>query len=115
MHNVIDIQLEVSDELLNDIIDTVNTASDVYSWAHKIPGYPTWFIESSGNSPLKFEVTQSLIIDGLRTMLSATSDVDEGTRSLLLESVIMSDASNIDADISDRIVQYSVFGKQVYC
>lgn len=96
-----------------------------YKWSSVSPAsldhmLPFPVIEiSPAEDPDDFEpckIGEQIIVKGLRMICSAEGKelINAENRKMILEANIDNDASNIDADLADAIVQVGLFGKLVF-
>lgn len=122
---------EVSTELLDDVLVAAFDGRYGGCWYWAKPTGQGWIIQDCGTDKqtwMGVEITwedreadglgsvvvdHAVLVQGMQRMLEAT-DLRKSIRETLEMALMQDDAGDLDADISDLIVQYGLFGEGVY-
>ena len=132
--------VEIPHNLLADIMCTAveSGPGSVWYWARSISEYIKserdhamyndayyWFkivimdddgmpeLDEDGNMQVH-KVEYQDIVKGLQFVLDQTGEVWDNWKRIIMEAIIEDDASMIDSDLADDLVQFGLFGKKVY-
>ncbi|AAQ63333.1 hypothetical protein Nazgul32 [Burkholderia phage BcepNazgul] len=119
---IITLSIQVSRQLCEDTMDAA--AHGVEYWAHAFehpgcgPETLNYAIEedepSSGETPKNFVISPEAIVKGIQAIMHPAFSVRADIRGTLFSALVEDDASNIDIEIADIIVQAAMFGEIIY-
>ena len=122
MTEKVKIDIELSDEFLQDVMVQVIETSAITYWAEMFevaePTYSTVtirdMIEQDDGTHVELRFTKEAIARGITRVLDPSFRVRESIRAAIYKGAVDSDGGEIDIEAADVIVQAAMFGEIIY-
>ena len=108
------IQVDISDEFIGDVIDTAGMSIGYWaSEATQDDDQKTYTVTESESGD-EFVITYRRIVKSIEDLISGKGNIAEDILGNLRTAVTDSDASYVDSEVADAVIQYAIFGEVVY-
>ena len=124
VQGVVVVNVPVSAQFCEDVMTTAGYGVNYWAHAFTDPDMPldtppgSYAIEedeaSSGKTRKTFIITPQAVVNGIQKILTPGFNVRTDIRETVFGALADDDASNVDNEIADTIVQAAMFGEIVY-
>lgn len=116
------VEIKFTRQFINDVMDTAGYAVAYWAAASKrlevTNDGPDFCIEEQDASAVEgvkaFVVSEESVMIGCRRLLDPAFNIRSDIRETLFGAMIEDDASNVDSEVADAIVQAAMFNEIVY-
>jgi hypothetical protein len=108
------IQMDISSQFIDDLIDTAGMSIGYWASEATQNNWDETYTVTEQESGDEFVITYRRIVKSLEDLIAGKGDIIQEIKENLRTAVMEDDASHVDSEVADSVIQYAIFGEIVY-
>jgi hypothetical protein len=108
------IQVDISNQFIDDLIDTAGMSIGYWASEATQDDEQETYTVTEQESGDEFVITYRRIAKSLEDLIAGKGKIAKEILSNLRTAVMEDDASYVDSEVADSVIQYAIFGEIVY-